>query len=221
METAERSFMTANPPTASAQAYRMVKAAILDGEYETGAMLSEGQVAEQLSMSRTPVREAFSRLQAEGWLRIYPKRGALVVDVGPSGRAEVIEARQLFESYGVQRAIAVGEHEELAEQLKAELAAQQQALNSGDDQTLVRADVDFHALVMAASGNELLTELSSGIRDRAARMTARSFWRRRDNAQRAIDDHSRLIEAIAAGNAQSYAELLETHMHSVHAELLP
>ena len=58
--------------------YREVKGRILDGSIAGGALISEGEISELLDVSRTPVREAFVRLQAEGWMTLYPKRGALV-----------------------------------------------------------------------------------------------------------------------------------------------
>ena len=84
---------TATPETAPApaadRAYEHVKAGLLDGSYPDGHLLSEGEIAGALQMSRTPVREAFLRLQTDGFLRLYPKRGALVVPVTPT------EARSL------------------------------------------------------------------------------------------------------------------------------
>ena len=80
------SVSSATPPTTPAtdRAYAHVKTGLLDGTYPDGHLLSEGEVAAALQMSRTPVREAFLRLQAEGFLRLYPKRGALVVPVTPT-----------------------------------------------------------------------------------------------------------------------------------------
>ena len=71
-------------------AYSFVKEQIVLGVYAGGEMISEGDVAAQLSISRTPVREAFLRLQAEGWMRLYPKRGALVVAVTPAALTRCI-----------------------------------------------------------------------------------------------------------------------------------
>ncbi|WP_223286039.1 GntR family transcriptional regulator [Kocuria atrinae] len=63
------------PTNAAERAYAHAKARILTGELD-GELLSEGIVADELGVSRTPVREAFLRLQAEGLMRLYPKRGA-------------------------------------------------------------------------------------------------------------------------------------------------
>ncbi|MCZ0975943.1 GntR family transcriptional regulator [Streptomyces albulus] len=74
--------MTPSKPTAD-RAYAHVRERLLDGRYPGGELLSERAVATELGLSNTPVREAFLRLQAEGFLRLYPRRGALVVPVTP------------------------------------------------------------------------------------------------------------------------------------------
>ena len=79
--------------------YRHVKDRVLTGELEGGQMVSEGEVAAALEVSRTPVREAFLRLEVEGWLRLFPKRGALVVPVAPHEIDEVLDARALVEGH--------------------------------------------------------------------------------------------------------------------------
>ena len=84
--------------SATEQAYRHVKSRVLDGSLPGGSMTSEGEIAEQLGVSRTPVREAFLRLEAEGLLRLYPKRGALVVPVAPGEADDVLAARLLVEA---------------------------------------------------------------------------------------------------------------------------
>src|ERR1700712_4805388 len=78
-------------------AYEHMKEQIVLGTLAGGEMISEGEVATELSISRTPVREAFLRLQAEGWMRLYPKRGALIVAVTPDEIDDVLAARQLVE----------------------------------------------------------------------------------------------------------------------------
>ncbi|MCZ0973663.1 GntR family transcriptional regulator [Streptomyces albulus] len=72
-----------------------------DGRYPGGELLSERAVATELGLSNTPVREAFLRLQAEGFLRLYPKRGALVVPVTPGEAHAVLQARLLMELFAL------------------------------------------------------------------------------------------------------------------------
>src|SRR5262245_17201456 len=89
---------------AAQRVYAHVKERLLDGRFAGGTLLSENDVAQSLGLSRTPVRQAFARLQAEGLLELYPKRGALVVPITPSEADDVFEARLLLEPHCAARA---------------------------------------------------------------------------------------------------------------------
>ncbi|NEC13678.1 GntR family transcriptional regulator, partial [Streptomyces sp. SID8014] len=107
-------------PTAE-RAYEHVKDLILDGTYGSGELLTEGQVATELGVSRTPVREAFLRLRSDGFLELYPKRGALVVPVSVGEGRDIMQARLLLESFALDTLAARG-HEALR-RVGADLAA--------------------------------------------------------------------------------------------------
>src|SRR3954471_1159568 len=85
-----------------------VKCQVLTGAFPGGELISEGEVATALGMSRTPVREAFLQLEAAGLLRLYPKRGALVVPVSPDEVRAVLDARLLMEDFAVSAVIQRG-----------------------------------------------------------------------------------------------------------------
>src|SRR5680860_948417 len=84
---------TSGMPSASARAYAHVKGGILDGTNAGGQFFTEGEVAEAIGVSRTPVREALLRLEVEGLVRLYPKKGAMVVPVSAQEAQDVVEAR--------------------------------------------------------------------------------------------------------------------------------
>src|ERR1700761_6189314 len=86
---------------AADKAYRVVLDAIAAGSAPAGTLLTEGQVAEAIGMSRTPVREAFLRLDTEGLLDLYPKRGAIVTAPSAAETEELLEVRSMFEKAAV------------------------------------------------------------------------------------------------------------------------
>src|SRR5699024_2982813 len=90
--------------SAADRAYGHVKSGVLGGAYPGGELLTEGGIAESVGCSRTPVREALLRLQSEGVVRLYPKKGALVVPVSEQEAADVWEARSLVETWAAPRA---------------------------------------------------------------------------------------------------------------------
>jgi DNA-binding GntR family transcriptional regulator len=182
-------------------------------------MVSEGDVAGELAMSRTPVREAFLRLSAEGWLRLFPQRGALVVPVAPGEAEAVVEARLLLESHAVDVVVASGAaRDRLAAQLQALVDEQRAALAAGDMEAYATHDAAFHLAVVAAGGNPLLTDFSVTLRERQRRMVALSVGERRERAQGFVAGHEGLLEAIEGGDAGAFRERLREHLREAHLD---
>lgn len=92
--------------TAAERVYQHVKQGVLDRRYEGGTLLTEGELAAAVGVSRTPVREALLRLETEGLLKLYPKKGALVLQVSAQEITDVLETRLLVEEFTVRRAVA-------------------------------------------------------------------------------------------------------------------
>ncbi len=214
MSTAER------PPAAKDRAYAYVKERILDGGYPGGELLSEGEVAEALAVSRTPVREAFLLLEAEGLMRLYPKRGALVVPVSPGEVRDLIDTRLLVERDAARRvARDAANRERVATTLQELVDRQQEALDRGDVPAFVQADRDFHHAIVAASGNAILTRLSDSLRDRQRRIVATTVARDPALIRRFLDEHRAICDAIGAGDARAAGRLVEAHLDLARAGL--
>lgn len=193
--------------------YDEVKELILTCELPGGELISEGEIAERCEVSRTPVREAFLRLAAEGWMRLYPKRGALIVPIGDRESREVLDARLLVEGHAVREIVARREViGPLVDALRANLADHRAA--EGDD--FARIDTEFHQLIVAAGGNSLLEDFFTSLGERRRRMTAAVMHRDSTVTDRIHDDHAALIEAIADGDAPRFDELLQAHLSGVH-----
>src|SRR6202161_2177689 len=155
-------------PAAKDRALDYVKTQVLTGAFPGGELISEGEVATALGMSRTPVREAFLRLEAEGLLRLYPQRGALVVPVSSDEARAVIEARLVLEKFAAAKVIGRGPEACAAafERLAAELQRQREAAAKSDLQGFSDADRSFHSVTLQASGNAILAGFYSSLRDR-------------------------------------------------------
>src|SRR5579875_1020027 len=87
------------PASATTTAYRFAKERLLDGRFPAGQLLSENEIARVLGISRTPVREAFLLLEAEGLLELYPRRGALVTPIAPTEADDLLEGRVRTEAH--------------------------------------------------------------------------------------------------------------------------
>ncbi|MDG3009342.1 GntR family transcriptional regulator [Rhodococcus sp. D2-41] len=203
--------------SAAEQVYRTVKEQILTGVLPGGELISEGEVAGQLGLSRTPVREAFLRLEAEGWMRLYPKRGALIVPVADGEAAHVVEARQLLEVHAA--ATVAGNAavcEALVPTLRDNLERQRRIHAGGDLAEFSAADAEFHRLIVEAAGNPLLLDFYDALRDRQRRMTARSIARNPAQVEAIIADHAALADLVEAGDPAGFGHKVGEHMRVVH-----
>jgi DNA-binding GntR family transcriptional regulator len=194
--------------TRTERAYAYTKQRVLDATYAGGDLLTEGEVAGALGISRTPVREAFLRLEGEGLLRLYPKRGALVVPVSAGEVEAVMETRALVERYAIGKAMARGA--DVTGAMRAEIARQEAA--GGDLDAFVEADRAFHTVFVAAAGNPIVLSLYDSLRDRQQRMGVTALRREPRRLGEILGEHRGLADAIDGGRVERVLELLDAHL---------
>jgi len=199
--------------SAAQVAYDYVKARLLDGRFAGGTLLSENEIAQRLNVSRTPVRQAFVQLEAEGLLELYPRRGALVVPISPSEAEDVLEARMLIEQHAARRAVRAGPG--LAVALREQIAEQEDSL-AGDGAGFAWSDRAFHRAIVEAAGNQLLTRQYDALRDRHQRIAAVTIARDPSRIERFVAEHREIAAAFEAGDGDRAAELLGTHLQGAH-----
>jgi DNA-binding GntR family transcriptional regulator len=204
------------PGTAKDRALEYVKAQVLTGAFPGGELISEGDVASALGMSRTPVREAFLRLEAEGLLRLYPQRGALVVPVSPDEARAVIEARQLLEQFAATKVVQRGPAVCAAvfARLTAELKRQTDAAATTDWREFLDADRAFHNVTLEESGNAILSGFYSSLRDRQMRMIRESALGDPNRMTTIMDEHRAIAEALRDGDLERTLRAIRTHLAS-------
>jgi len=198
--------------SASERAYQHVKRRVLRGGYDGGDLITEGQVAEALGISRTPVREAFLRLEVEGLLRLFPKRGALVVPVSAREIEEVVEARLIFERFAATKVIATGSHWGVAETMQAILQRQQLAAEQGHADRFSDLDRDFHAALIAAADNAIVSQQYDLLRDRQVRMKITALLREPGRFDEILSEHRRLCALLGDGDIDGVCDLLGKHV---------
>lgn len=179
-------------PSAADRVYQHVRAGILTRRFADNDLLAEGRIAEETGVSRTPVREALLRLEADGMIRLLPKRGALVLPVGVQEWRDVLATRELVETHCVRVIIESGRAAALMPSLAASITDLRQATVAGDLVGYVHADRDFHAGIVAAAGNSILVRLYASLRDRQLRMGTANLL-----AEGGFDDPARLARTIA------------------------
>ncbi|MFP5451167.1 MAG: GntR family transcriptional regulator [Thermoleophilia bacterium] len=210
--------MGSPPESAKDRAYAFVKERVLDGVYPGGELLSEGEVAAELGLSRTPVREAFLLLEAEGLMRLYPKRGALVVPVSPDEVRDVMETRQVVERHAAAR-VATRAPEGVIDELQGLVDEQAARAAEGDGAGFVDADRRFHRTLVEGAGNAVLLRLYDTLRDRQRRMGTATVTRDPAAMAAFLAEHRAIIGALRAGNATEASERIERHIAGARARL--
>lgn len=196
------------------RAYDQTKGAILDGALPVGAWVTEGQVADALAISRTPVREAFLRLEAEGLLRLYPRRGAMVAELTEQDVADVLELRELIESYAAWRAVeaTAEQRRDLVARLRQLAEHEREAWLRGDAVATSRAGRALHAAIVHAAGNKLLDTFYRMLRDRQQRVAIEAVRRQPDRLPTVLAEHSHLVDLLDRGDVGGYELALQRHL---------
>ncbi|MGR3781450.1 MAG: GntR family transcriptional regulator [Albimonas sp.] len=207
------------PPLASRSetAYRALRQAILEQELKPGARLPEDEIGAPFGISRTLVRQALQRLQADGLVELGGKRTAVVA------RPTVEEARDVFR---VRRALEREALRILAEDwrpatgaaLEGHLRAERQALEARDDRASVRLAWEFHTLIAELTGNRLLESWIDQLVVRCSLILA--VHGRPHAADCSVDEHGAVLDALRRGEPEEAARLMDHHLHLVEGRAL-
>ncbi|MCL8011036.1 GntR family transcriptional regulator [Streptomyces sp. AS02] len=197
-------------PPAADRVYNHVKQGVLERRYEGGTLLTEGELAEAVGVSRTPVREALLRLEVEGLIKLYPKKGALVLPVSAQEIKDVVETRLLVEEHAARKAVPappglIARLEELLAQQKAHAAA-------GDLAGAAVTDRCFHAEIVRSGGNEILSRLYDQLRDRQLRMGVAVLHSHPDRIAKTLAEHEEILQALRSGDAEAAVGLVHRHI---------
>ncbi len=193
--------------SATEAAARELRALILSRELPAGALLHQAELAKQLGVSRTPLREALQRLSAEGLVRLDPHRGAIVACPTIAEVDEIYELQMMLESTAARGAAANRSAEGLARVEEALM----QHYKSDDDPAWVESNITFHTSIYQLADRPLLLEIIGMLRNRAAlyvNLLARSS-QGRDRADR---EHKQMYEALKRGDADKLERLVRQHL---------
>ena len=201
------------------EVYGRLRRAITDGSIEPGAPLVSTDLAERLGVSRTPVRDAITRLVQDG---LAVDDGPGQVRVRPVLRDEIIgffQIRAALEALAARRvatAPADGWHRRLAE---AERLLERRVAQGADPVEQTELNSRFHQTLYEASGNPLLPRLMADLEALTTRRVLHRLYERAD-PQATIDDHRALLRAITAGDGETAARVAQQHVEQAARTLL-
>lgn len=201
------------------QAYIALREALLSGVFAPGAQLREADVAEQLNVSKTPVREAMSSLRAKGLLVPGPKRGILVARIDAETVREIHEVRAVLEPEAFRLAVPYLDSDlvRLAHEHLDEAARHGSCHDLG---AMSRANRDFHELLYERCPNNTMKFLLNDMRDQL-QFAAVSGWRGTASSwEYEREEHIAMLEAAARGDGELAAQLCKQHIERAAVKIL-
>jgi DNA-binding GntR family transcriptional regulator len=202
-----------------------IQARVLSGAFPSGTRLRQSALAAEFGVSRTPIREALRKLQAGGLVELQPHRGALVRGLSAREIRDAYEVRAELEALAAELAARL-RHDQLdglrdaQEQFRAGLAATEEARaggSGGPDEARAaawgRANDQFHQVIQAAAGNDVLASTLAHLHRSFPRDLSRIVLAESTPLLRAnVHEHEEIIEALERGDAEDARELMRRHV---------
>lgn len=198
--------------------YERLRRRIIEGELRPGLPINEADFARELSVSKTPIREALRQLERDGFVENVPGRGSAISHIDPQDIREVFEIREIIESGAVRRAVRLRDNEEIRKK-------REESKKFLEDKQATEAYVhewgsweDVHLCIVRALGNQSLVEMYSGLLDRIQRI--RNHYGQRFTQRRLheiLTEHTAILDAIVEGDAERAEQMVQRHLRNAGA----
>ncbi|MFW6035549.1 MAG: GntR family transcriptional regulator [Halothermotrichaceae bacterium] len=194
------------------QVYKVLREAIITAKIAPGTRLTEVEMADQLNVSRTPVREAFRMLELEELIIIIPQEGVFVA--GIKSKKEIDDIFQVrIELEGLAAYLAAKNiTEEQLEKLNDYSDQIKSCIADNNLKRCIKIDIAFHKIIMEASNNKWLQKFLDSLFEQATRFRTKSLSQE-NRMETALNDHKRLCQAISDGDSKLASKLAKEHIH--------
>ncbi|HYE80690.1 MAG TPA: GntR family transcriptional regulator [Clostridia bacterium] len=198
--------------------YEIIRNAILDGRLEKGKRIMETTIADDLSISRTPVREAFRMLENEGLIEYFPKTGIIVKGITLEDIVYIYDVREVLEGLAVHKACMFITKEEI-NKLKEILRLMEQAIDNKDNESLFMLHSKYNKIIIDASQNPKLIEYLTNIYEyiNSFRKITLSYNERKIIS---LKEHIQIVEYLEAGDAVNGEKYCREHIRVAKQILL-
>ncbi|WP_274648678.1 GntR family transcriptional regulator [Paenibacillus humicola] len=193
-------------------AYDQIKERILDERFEPGRFLSERELIEILQMSKTPIKNALTRLESEGFVTVSSKQGIIINDLAINRIIDIYDLRTVLETYNVQTVLG-RLNEEQSDLLLKNLRETEAIVKTLDIKAFCKADHEFHLLLCRFAGNGEVYRVLMNYQDHLIRITLRHL---RKDPHRMVgfwQDHVEIYELLKQGKPESIGRMQE-HLQS-------
>lgn len=189
--------------------YQALRDWIIQGELQPGEKINDAELARHFHVSRTPVREAFQLLESQKLIRVVPGRSTTVTEIDKVDLEKCYRPLAEIQALGAKIAVEFLTEEQLS-QLQAILDRSDRACAENDAQTAISCDADFHAIIMAAAGNEYLIDFSDLMLLHIQRIKYHFFHC--DRMRRAsVQQHKEVLTALRSRDGEAAAKRMRSH----------
>ncbi len=200
-------------------AYNIIKSKLLNHEFEPGSRIREDLLAEEISMSRTPVREAINQLSTEGLIENIPRKGLFFIELQPEEIIGLLEVREVIERLAIEKCIEKINSEQIRT-LKSILEKTEYELSVENYKECNELDSKFHREISLISGNGKIVKFLSEIEDymKLARFIEKKTFAK-EKVQTAISEHREILDAIVKKDCEAAARAMKKNIETMKSNL--
>lgn len=193
------------------RAYRFIKAAIKDYQLKPGQRIAAGAIAENLAISRTPVREALGRLEQERLVKRESGWGYAVVSLSLSDVMNIFRVREVLEVEAAKEAVA-NLSDPVLKMMDETLKRAGKLLKEGDVASFLQLARQFHNTISNLTGNSILQDMLSTISDRIQIIGAMLIDHYASRADEILDENQRILKALRSGDEEKIESAVRGHV---------
>ncbi|MBM7583425.1 DNA-binding GntR family transcriptional regulator [Caldicoprobacter guelmensis] len=199
--------------------YRVIKEKLLNLEIEPGSRIREDILAEEMSVSRTPVREAVRQLVAEGFIRDIPRKGLFFIDFTPDVISDLLDVREALEKLAVRKCIEKITRAQLKE-LEQLVKKFEESLNVGEYENCNILDSMFHKKIVEITGNKKLIDFVYIIEEFMQIVRKLEMYEDKIGKNiNALEDHKKILEAIRNKDKEKAETAVKNNIESMKKNL--
>ena len=198
------------------QVFEKLENDIIHGVYPKGEILTEMKLAEQLGVSRTPIREALRRLEQERLIQDSGK-GSVVVGISADDLLDIMNIREHIEGLSAYYA-CLNMNEEAKAELQHIVDLQDFYFAKWDAEHLRQADDDFHDAICALSGRMIVRDTLAPLH-RKSRRYRRTVMGNKARAEKSLQEHHAILEAVTSGDPDRARQVMEEHIRQARKHL--
>lgn len=202
------------PDNLTTLAYKHIKNFVLQGKLAEGERLTEEFVSTALGISKSPVREALNRLEAEGLIHIEPRKGASVRSFTRSEIFDLYDLREALEVHAVGSAKIT---DRMLKDLRDSVRRQRSCRTRNDKMGYIEEDVRFHSIIAGATGNQRLCQELENLQNQLRLLRLKTYDL---SSSVAVEIHTKLVETLADSSRSAAQDLMREHLRGTCQKLL-